>query len=261
GESVIITFDPHPRKVVRGAALELINNLEEKIALLNAQEIDHLVVVPFTPAFSEQPAESYIEDFLIRNFHPHTIIIGYDHHFGKDRSGNFELLARRADRYGYTLIEIPRHVLDEIGISSTAIRQALRASEVERANKLLGYPYFFSGTVVRGDQLGRQLGYPTANLIYSGEDKIRLGHGVYAVYAETGGERYKGMLSIGTRPTLDDRQEKVEVFLFDFSREIYGASVNVEVHHYLRSQERYDSLEALMAQMKKDEEATLRLLS
>lgn len=261
GESVIISFHPHPRKIVQPAEpLQLINTLDEKIELLSHTQTDHLVIVPFTPQFSEQTAVQYIEDFLIRNFHPHTIIIGYDHHFGKDRKGNFNLLAREADTYGYLLLEIPKYILDEIGVSSTKIREALLKSDVPTANRLLGYDFFFGGKVVQGDKLGRKLGYPTANLLYEDADKIHLGHGVYAVLVEINGTVKMGMLSIGVRPTLDHSDERVEVHIFDFDREIYGEKLRVHVRHYLRPQEKYDSLEALTQQLARDKVDSLRLL-
>ena len=183
GESVIITFDPHPRKIVNpDQPLQLINTLDEKIELLSRAGIDHLVVIPFTKQFAEQSAEEYIRNFLIGNFHPHTIIIGYDHHFGKGRSGNYKLLEEKAAVFNYHLVEIPKHILDEIGVSSTKIRNALLQSNIEIANKLLGYHFFFEGRVIEGDKLGRKLGFPTANLKYTDPDKIHLGHGVYAAY-------------------------------------------------------------------------------
>ncbi|RPD51126.1 bifunctional riboflavin kinase/FAD synthetase [Paracnuella aquatica] len=261
GETVIITFHPHPRKIVYpGVPLQLINTLEEKVALLQAQGVDHLVVVPFNQDFASLSAEEYITDFLIRRFHPHTIIIGYDHHFGRGRKGNFKLLEEKAPLFHYQLVEIPQHLLDAIEISSTKIRHALLGSEVETANKALGYPFFFTGTVVHGDKLGRTLGYPTANLVYNDEDKIHLGEGVYAVTATIENAVYKGMLSIGTRPTVNDTIEKVEVNLFDFDREIYGQTLQVSVHHYLRPQERYASLEALTAQIDQDKRDSVRML-
>ena len=175
GESVIITFDPHPRKIINFAdQLQLINTLEEKIELLRERGIDHLVIVPFTSSFAEQSADVYVKNFLVDRFHPHTIIIGYDHHFGKDRKGNYRLLEEKAPLFNYRLLEIPKHVLDEIAISSTKIRDALLRANVEIANRLLGYEYFFEGVVVEGEKLGRQLGYPTANLKYTDFDKIRL---------------------------------------------------------------------------------------
>jgi len=261
GESVIITFHPHPRKVVNPQYhLQLINTLDEKIDLLRQAGIDHLVIVPFTENFSEQTADEYIENFLIRNFHPSSIIIGYDHHFGKGRVGNYKLLEEKASHFHYNLVEIPQHLLNEIAVSSTKIREAILASDIATANQLLGYSFSFEGTVVQGDQLGRTLGYPTANLQYTDEDKIHLGHGVFAVYAEVAGQRKKGMMSIGTRPTLDKSEEKVEVNLFDFDDMIYGEKMHVSVEHFLRHQEKYPSLDVMVDQLHKDKERSLRVL-
>ena len=261
GESVLITFDPHPRKIVNPAqSLQLINTLDEKIELLNEKGIDHVVVVPFTEAFSEQSPELYIKDFLISRFHPHTIIIGYDHHFGKNRGGNYKLLEDKADEYNYNLLEIPKHVIDEIGISSTKIRRAILHSNIDTTNKLLGYEFFFEGLVVEGDKLGRQLGYPTANLVYTNEDKIHLGEGVYAVYASVEGMTKPGMMSIGKRPTLNDTTEKVEVNLFDFAGDLYGKKMKVTVRKYLRPQEKYNSLAELVQQIDRDKQESLKVL-
>jgi riboflavin kinase / FMN adenylyltransferase len=261
GESVIITFHPHPRKIVRpDEPLQLINTLEEKLNLLEKAGIDHAVVVPFTASFSEMSAEAYVEDFLIGRFHPHTIIIGYDHHFGKGRTGNFRLLEDKAATFGYQLIEIPKQVLDHIDVSSTKIRKAIWNSDVETANKLLGYEFYFEGRVIRGDQLGRKLGYPTANLEYIDAEKIRLGHGVYACFVHVNGKEYRGMLSIGTRPTLSHSDERVEVNIFDFDREIYGSVIQVYVKKFLRQQEKYENMEQLVAQLHKDKEESLKHL-
>ena len=261
GESVIITFDPHPRKIVKpDEHLQLINTLDEKIELLSQTGIDYLVVVPFTQTFADQTAEQYIEDFLINNFHPHTIIIGYDHHFGKGRKGNYKLLEEKADVFHYKLLEIPKLIVDEIGVSSTKIRNALLQSDIETANKLLGYDFFFEGRVIEGDKLGRQLGYPTANLEYTDKEKIHLGHGVYAVFVEINGTRKKGMLSIGNRPTLLNSNERIEVNIFDWNEEIYGQTIRVIVKTFLRPQEKYNSLEELIQQLDKDKEDSLREL-
>lgn len=261
GESIIITFDPHPRKVVKpDEHLQLINTLGEKIELLGQTGIDHLVVVPFTYEFADQTAEQYIEDFLINKFHPHTVIIGYDHHFGKGRKGNYKLLEEKCDAFHYKLLEIPKLIVDEIGVSSTKIRNALLQSDVETANKLLGYDFFFEGVVIEGDKLGRQLGYPTANLNYTDKEKIHLGHGVYAVYVEINGARKKGMLSIGNRPTLLHSDEKIEVNIFDWDEEIYGRTIRVIVKKFLRPQEKYNSLEELIQQLHRDKENSLKEL-
>lgn len=261
GETIIITFHPHPRKVVnRSIALPLINTPEEKIYLLAQQQIDHLVIVPFNKSFSELSAEDYIKEFLVNKFHPHSIIIGFDHRFGKNRAGDFKLLEQKSRLFGYRLIEVPQHVLNEIQISSTKIRSALLGGDVQTANKLLGYDFFFEGKVVEGDKLGRQLGFPTANLEYTDDDKIHLGEGVYAVYVRIGSELKKGMLSIGTRPTLNDVKERVEVNIFDYSGDLYGKTITVVVKEYLRPQEKYSSIDELKAQIERDKVESLRVL-
>ncbi|MGZ5286244.1 MAG: bifunctional riboflavin kinase/FAD synthetase [Flavisolibacter sp.] len=261
GESIIITFHPHPRKVVNPQEpLQLLNTLEEKISLLKDTDVDHLVIVPFTPEFASLDADQYIRDFLVSRFNPHTIIIGYDHHFGKGRQGNFAMLSAKANTYNYRLQEIPKYLLDEIAVSSTKIRQAILSSEIENANRLLGYSFFFDGIVIHGDKLGRQLGYPTANLHNPDPDKIALGYGVYAVLVEFDGIYKKGMLSIGNRPTLEGSDERVEVNIFDWDQEIYGASIKVIVQHFLRGQVKYESLEAMKEQLAKDREESLAAL-
>src|SRR5688572_14909097 len=222
GESVIITFHPHPRKIISSAILgvRLINTLEEKIEVLSGLGVDHLVIVPFTDAFANQPAEDYVRNFLFEKFHPDTIIIGYDHRFGRERLGDYKLLEKVAPQFGFKIKEIPKHILDEIAISSTNIREAVLHTDIEMANKLLGYTFFFEGEVVHGNKLGRQLGYPTANLKVHNPEKIIPGDGIYAVYVDVDGKpsikieettevnsipveniQYKGMMSIGFRPT------------------------------------------------------------
>jgi riboflavin kinase / FMN adenylyltransferase len=262
GETVIITFHPHPRKVVSSVVtgIRLITTLQERIDLIAKAGIDHLVVVPFTDFFANQSAEEYISDFLVAKFHPHTIIIGYDHRFGKDRSGNFKLLEAKAPEYGYRLMEIPEHLLDAVKVSSTNIRNAIIQGNIDEANKLLGYPFFFEGEVVHGDKIGRTLGYPTANLKIQNEEKIVLGDGIYAVTADVEGKNYKGMMSIGFRPTVNGKRRVVEVNLFDFNKEIYGLVIRVHVVKYLRSEVRFNGLEALKEQLHKDKEDSLKYL-
>lgn len=280
GESVIITFHPHPRKVVSSAILgiRLINTLEEKISLLQELGIDHLVVVPFTDAFAHQPAEEYVRNFLVEKFHPHTIIIGYDHRFGRERMGDYRMLEKLAPVYHYQLKEISKHILDEIAISSTNIREAILHNDIDTANKLLGYEFFFEGEVVHGNKLGRQLGYPTANLKIHNEEKIIPGDGIYAVYARVKpgflskqdpepfardpiySLRFKGMMSIGFRPTVDGKKRVIEVNIFDFNREIYGDTLVVYVKKFLRGEEKFDSLEALVAQIANDKLESMKVL-
>ncbi len=264
GETVIITFHPHPRKVVSSTILgiRLINTLDEKIELLEQLGIDHVVVVPFTDAFANQPAEEYVKNFLIDKFHPHTIIIGYDHHFGRDRLGDYRLLEKLSGKYNYQLKEIPKHILENISISSTNIREAILHSDIATADKLLGYEFFFSGVVVHGDKLGRTLGYPTANLKVTDEEKITPGNGIYAVYAQPEGfaDRLKAMMSIGFRPTVDGKKRVIEVNIFDFDKEIYGQSLKVFVKKYLREEIKFDGLEALVKQIDQDKINSLKIL-
>jgi riboflavin kinase/FMN adenylyltransferase len=271
GETVIVTFHPHPRKIVNSTILgvRLLNTLDERIMLLGQLGIDHLVIVPFTDAFANQEAENYVSDFLVKLFNPHTIIIGYDHRFGKDRRGDYRLLEELAPRYGFELGEIPRHVLDEIAVSSTRIREALLQGELETANRLLGYSFLFTGQVVHGDKLGRQLGYPTANLRIHDEEKMIPANGIYAVRAalvEPQQQQFppqfiNGMMSIGFRPTVDGKKRVIEINLFDFSEEIYDRYLMVAVEQYLRAEVRFNSLDELIVQMGKDREESLRILT
>ena len=264
GETVIITFHPHPRKVVSSEfmGIRLITTIGERISLLEKVGIDHLVVVPFTDVFANQSAEEYIRDFLVAKFHPHTIIIGYDHRFGRDRAGNFQLLESHAATYGYRLVEIPKHVLENISVSSTSIRKAIIQNDTETVNKVLGYDFFFCGLVVHGNKLGRKLGYPTANLKVRDEDKIIPGNGIYAVYALPEGytEPLKGMMSIGFRPTVDGKQRVIEVNIFDFDKEIYDQNLKVMVRKYLRPELKFDGLDALVKQIDQDKINSLGVL-
>lgn len=264
GEAVVITFHPHPRKVVSSTILgiRLINTLDEKIELLRQLNIDHLVIVSFTDAFANQTADEYIQNFLVNKFRPHTIIIGYDHRFGRDRLGDYRLLEKKAVLYNYQLKEIPKHILENISISSTNIREAILHNDIATADKLLGYEFFFSGTVIHGDKLGRKLGYPTANLKMEDDEKITPGNGIYAVYAQPEGstERLKAMMSIGFRPTVDGKKRVIEVNIFDFEAEIYGQKLTVFVKKYLREEIKFEGLEALIKQIDQDKIESLKVL-
>ena len=262
GESVIITFHPHPRKIVSSVitGVRLINTLQERIELLDKTGIDHLVVVPFTDFFANQTGEEYIRDFLVEKFKPHTVIIGYDHRFGKERSGDYKLMEEKALVYDYQLKEIPEHILDAIKVGSTNIRNAILHSHIDEANKLLGYDFFFEGEVVHGDKIGRTIGYPTANLKGLDEEKIVLGDGIYAVYADVEGKTYKGMMSIGFRPTINGKKRVIEVNLFDFEKDIYGMTIRVSAKKYLRPEVKFNGLEELKLQLHKDKEESLKCL-
>ncbi|MEC5146652.1 bifunctional riboflavin kinase/FAD synthetase [Chitinophaga sp. 212800010-3] len=266
GETVIITFDPHPREVLapRPNNIRLLTTLSEKIVLLERAGIDHLVVVPFTKAFSEMSARSYLEDFLIARFKPHTIIIGYDHRFGHNREGGLELLEAEQQQYGFKLIEIPQQVVHELTVSSTKIRKSLQEGDISLANELLGYTYFLSGTVVHGDKMGRQLGYPTANLHLTDERKLIPAEGIYAVWAQLSGAPapVPAVMSIGFRPTFNGTDLRLEVHIFDFNEDIYGQVLTVFFVEYIRSNQKFDNIDALIVQMDKDSvqaRATLQL--
>ena len=267
GETVIITFDPHPRQVIaaRQTELFLLNSLQEKIHLFAKYGIKHLVITPFTEAFSLQTAIEYIEQFLVKKFKPHTIIIGHDHRFGKSRSGNFELLQQKAAQYNYAVKEIPGFMLQNNTISSTIIREALLKGNIDTANGYLGYAYFFSGTVVEGNKIGRTIGYPTANLQMQDNKKLIPGNGVYAVKVDLQktGEKitfFNGMMNIGVRPTVEGTFRMIEVNIFDFDEEIYGDTLTVHIIKRLRNEQKFNGLEELKAQLLKDSEQAKAVL-
>jgi len=261
---VVITFDPHPREVLHPEQpIQLLNTLEERIQLFERQGIEHLVIVPFTKTFSELSAEAYVEKFLIRYFHPAVIIIGYDHHFGHDRKGDIHLLENLQQQYGYTLEEIPPQVVQQVTISSTRIRQALANGEIELANTLLGYNYSLAGTVTKGDQIGRKLGYPTANLQLDDSRKLIPAQGVYAATVQIDEEpiHLKGMLNIGYRPTFQGKELRIEVHIFNFSKNIYGHPMRIYLHAYLRPDQYFENAEALRRQMDQDKTMALQKLA
>lgn len=256
GTAIVITFHPHPKQVVTSTkkSISILNNQEEKYQLLHEAGIEHIVVVPFTKDFAVQSAEAYIKDFLVEKFHPHTIIIGYDHKFGNGRSGDYHLLENEAVKYGYIVKEIPEHILQDVTISSTKIREALLTGDIETANEFLGYPYFFSGLVIQGNKLGRTIGYPTANLQVMDAEKLIPANGVYAVEVSVEGisGNFKGMMNIGVRPTVDGTNRVTEVNIFDFDETIYGKHVKVSLKKRLRSEVKFNGLDALKAQLAKD---------
>jgi riboflavin kinase/FMN adenylyltransferase len=269
GETVIITFDPHPRKIVGNSQKEirLINSLPEKIELLDRNGIDHLVIIPFTEAFSQMTAEEYIGDFLIKQFRPHTIIIGYDHRFGRGRLGNYQLMEQMSSVYCYELCEIPVHVLNQISVSSTRIREAIGNSDILTANSLLGYTYFFEGNVVEGNKLGRTIGYPTANLQVVDPEKLLPGNGVYAVELIIGNRQaandhplFKGMMNIGFRPTIDGSKKVMEANIFDFNEDIYNKVLRVYVRSHIREEQKFNGIDALKEQLGKDKVVALDAL-
>lgn len=261
GETIIITFHPHPRKIVAkdGGQIRILNTLPEKIELLDKIGVAHVVVVPFSNEFALQSAEDYIRNFLVKNFHPKTIIIGYDHRFGNNRLGDYHLLEDMGETMNYSVKEIPEQVLNEVIVSSTKIREALLKSDVATANKFLGYPYFFSGMVVEGNKLGRTIGYPTANLKIEPEEKLIPGNGVYAVEVtlKKNNTNFTGMMNIGVRPTINGTQRVVEVNIFNFDEDIYGQELRVYVKQYLRGEVKFNGLDQLKLQLAEDKKQAL----
>jgi riboflavin kinase/FMN adenylyltransferase len=262
GETVIITFHPHPRKIIGAnkAPIYLLNTLDEKINLLEKYGIDHLVIIPFTEKFAQQSAEDYIADFLVNTFHPHTIIIGHDHRFGKDRTGDFQLLEDKALEFRYQVKEIPGYMLNDVTISSTKIREALLNGDIEKAHDLLSYDYYFTGKIVKGNQLGRTIGYPTANIQMMDENKLIPCNGVYSVLVSNENLKINqlgGMMNIGYRPTVDGNERTIEVNLFNFDRSIYDETLTITLKKYLRSEEKFSGLDKLKIQLEKDKQAAL----
>lgn len=259
GTSIVLTFFPHPKHVVgnNSEAVLLLNTLEEKVKLLSEAGVDHLVVTPFTAEFAELSAENYIKDFLVKSFNPHTLIIGYDHRFGKNRIGDFNMLQKYSTEFGYNVMEVPEHVLAHIKISSTQIRKQLLLGNVEQANELLGYNYFFSGIVIDGEKRGRTIGFPTANLQIIDTEKLIPANGVYAVDVkiEDSNLQYKGMMNMGTKPTFDGLEKSIEVNIFDFDEMIYEKKLTVFLKLKIRDEMKFDSVEALVMQLNKDRAA------
>jgi riboflavin kinase/FMN adenylyltransferase len=254
GETVLLTFFPHPRMILypEDENIKLINTINEKAELLEQHGIDHLIITPFSRDFSNQTAEEYIRDVLVNKIGTKKIVIGYDHRFGKDRQGGLNDLLRLGPVYGFDVVEIPEQDINEVAISSTRVREALLKSDIELANAFLGYPFFINGTVIRGDQLGRQIGYPTANIIIEERYKLIPSDGIFAVKVRIAGEVYKGMAYIGTRPTINGLTHNIEVNIFDFDHDIYNQQISMEFHNFVREDIKFASLDELKMQLAKD---------
>ena len=254
GESVLLTFEPHPRVVLgKGAEdLELLTTLEEKIDLLEKAGLQNLIFHPFTKEFADLSSEEFVKELLVDEIGIHTIVIGYDHHFGKNRQGNFQQLHEFSKKYGFNCIKIEEVRSNGNHISSTQIRNALWEGNLEFAHKGLGRNFTLNGKVVHGDKIGRTLGFPTANLEIE-KYKLIPKNGVYVVKVQLGNESFKGLLSIGTRPTVTNSDEKrVEVYLLDFDQSIYGEILNLELIEFIREDMKFDTLEELVKQMNAD---------
>lgn len=273
GESVILTFFPHPRMIIdpENQDLKMINTINEKAEILKNLGVDHLIITPFTRDFSNQLPDEYIKNTLVNTLGIKHIIIGYDHRFGKDRSGNLSDLKAAGLHYGFTVEEIMEQDIHDVAVSSTKIRQSLLAGDVSLASDYLGYPFSIFGKVIKGDKIGRTIGFPTANIFVEETYKLIPGDGIYAVTVEMTSDlltenlnknaefsTYKGMAYIGQRPTINGMTRNIEVNIFDFNREIYGQDIRMNFLKFLRHDVKFTGLEALTVQLQKDKEATLK---
>ncbi|QEC52593.1 riboflavin kinase/FMN adenylyltransferase [Anseongella ginsenosidimutans] len=263
GETVILTFFPHPRMILHpeDTSLKLLSTVEEKIRLLEKAGIDHLLLIPFTRDFSNLSSIQFIEEILVKTIGVKKLVIGYDHRFGKNREGTFEELKANGAKYGFDVEEIPEQDINHVAVSSTKIRTALASGKAAIANEYLGYAYPICGQVVKGDQLGRKLGYPTANLFVEESYKLIPRDGIYAVNVLLGARRLQGMLYIGHRPTINGMARNIEVNIFDFREEIYYQRLTLELLKFIREDQKFDTLEALTAQIGRDKEDCLQFFA
>jgi riboflavin kinase/FMN adenylyltransferase len=263
GETVIITFEPHPRIVLLPLdhGLQLLSTLNEKINLLEKAGVDHLIILPFTKEFSRLSSEQFIRNILVNKIKTNTLVIGYDHRFGKNREGSFEHLKNSASLYEFEVEEIPEQDIDDIAISSTKIRQALLNNDIQTAQKYLGNSYSLEGNVIKGKQLGRTIGYPTANIEVENSYKLIPQDGVYAVWVWYNKARFGGMLNIGNNPTIKDKGRSIEVNIFNFEKEIYTENLKIEFVSKLRNEEKFDGLDALKNQLHLDKQNAQTILN
>jgi riboflavin kinase/FMN adenylyltransferase len=252
-ESTVLTFFPHPRMVLQGKSdLKLLNTINEKIELLEKIGIDNLIIHPFDEKFAELNAEAFVSTILVDHLRVQKIIIGYDHRFGKNRTANIDDLISFGAQFGFEVEQISAQEIDEISISSTKIRTALEEGDIQLANEYLGYSYFLSGTVVKGKQLGRTIGFPTANIALEEDYKLVPQNGVYVVQAEIDSKSIYGMMNIGFNPTVQGKQKTIEVHFFDFEADIYNRKIQVAILQRIRSEKKFESIELLTKQLEED---------
>ncbi len=263
GESVLLTFYPHPRMVLfpDDHQIRLLNTQSEKEQLLESCGIDHLVVINFTKEFSRLSSLEFVRNILANKLKAKKLVIGYDHHFGRNREGSFAHLLEFGSLYGFEVEEIPAKDIDEVAVSSSKIRKAIEAGDIDTANKYLGYAYSFTGKVIKGKQLGRTIGYPTANIAITDPYKLIPAIGVYAVKVMFAKQTYEGMLSIGKNPTVSNQNIlSIEVNIFEFNADIYNKEITVFIYKKLRDEEKYSSLDELKAQLAVDKQNALKFL-
>ncbi len=262
GESVVLTLWPHPKQVLQHSEvpISLLSSIEEKIHLLEKQGIDNLVIIPFTKAFSETSSADFIQNIIVDKLKTKVLVIGYDHRFGKNREGSFEYLTTHKDDYSFEIEEISKEEIDNSTISSTLIRQNILDGDLVNANKLLGTPYTISGKVILGEQIGRTINFPTANIQVMEHNKLLPHEGAYAVMVVTKNSRYQGMMNIGYRPTVNGKAKTIEVNIFDFDKDIYGQFIRLEIIQKIRNEKKFKNVEALSSQLKIDKSAAQKIL-
>jgi len=262
GETVLLTYWPHPRLILQPEdnSLRLLTTLTEKVKLLEELGVDHLIILPFTKELSQMSSEEFIREILVDKIQTKTLVIGYDHKFGKNREGSFEYLKSHSHLFGFDMEEISRQDVDDLAVSSTKIRTALAQGDISTASKYLGRPYFLSGKVVKGQQIGRSIGFPTANIHVVDNYKLLPRDGAYAVYAEVGANRCKAILNIGDRPTVDGKKKTIEAHLIDFDGDVYGQELSIHFQEFLREEERFENLDALKNQLVIDRERAIFIL-
>lgn len=263
GETVVLTFWPHPRLVLypEDTTLKLLNTFEEKAELLKEQGIQHLIRIPFTKEFSNLTSEEFIIKILVNTIGTKKLVIGYDHRFGHNREGSFEALKKNAPQYGFEVEEIPRQDIDQVAVSSTKIRRALESGDIDTANHFLGRAYSLTGRVIKGDKLGRLIGFPTANIEIDSTHKMIPCDGIYATTITYENITYRGMLYIGDRPTVGGGRHSIEVNIFDFDKEIYGDAVTLHIHKLIRKDSAFVDLEALKAELTNDKRKSIEILT
>lgn len=256
--STLLTFDPHPRKVLQpNVSMPLIQTLEERAETLADLGLDYMVVHPFTKAFSQLSAQEYVQDILVGMLNISHIIIGYNHRFGKNRIAHVEDLVRFGEIYNFSVTQISPEEIDNISISSTKIRIALAEGDVLKAHKYLGHPFSLSGVVIKGQQRGRTIGFPTANIAINHTDKIIPKNGVYAVVVGFKGKKYLGMMNIGTNPTVNGQHQSIEVHIFNWEKDLYNHHINVSFIMRIRDEKKFDSLDTLKKQLENDKAVIL----
>jgi riboflavin kinase/FMN adenylyltransferase len=252
-ESVVLTFFPHPRMVLQGDdSIKLLNTLKEKAKLFSKIGLNNLIIHPFDKEFSRLSAEDFVKNILVEKLNIQKIIIGYDHRFGRNRSANIEDLIAFGEKYDFEVEQISAQEISEISVSSTKIRKFLSEGEVETSNKFLDYPYFITGKVVKGNQIGRTINFPTANIEIPENYKLIPKDGVYIVSCNIESFNYFGMANIGTNPTVSGLEQKIEVHFFSFNKDIYNLEIQVDFHHRIRDEIKFDSLNDLKEQLNKD---------